>query len=307
MLLQMTEFPFFSWLNSILLHMHIYTPHLYPFIHWRTLRLFSCLGYCEQCYNNMGVVQVSSLPAFISFCYIPRIGFAGSYIWQLYFKFFEELPYCSPQRLKQFAFPPTVYKDSLFSTSGSTFVISYLVDDHTQRCEPTSHCDTWYRYHWVFLLIFFLPVAYCCSAAPEYTILFHYPMLLHRMLFLALMLFLLFRIKSYLSSNVDLHLLNCPYRLQFSSLPFLAHSSVTAGAYILAYMEQSYLASFILMQLLIASPSTLSSMPLGVIMVWPTPSFVIYFVYVLPKRALVIYFERECDVWRQVLLLFVNM
>ena len=38
------------------------------------------------------------------------------------FLFFYELPYCFPQWLHQLAFPPTVYKGSLFSTPSPAFV-----------------------------------------------------------------------------------------------------------------------------------------------------------------------------------------
>jgi len=43
------------------------------------------------------------------------------------FSFFEETSYCFPQWLHQFAFPPTVCKGSLFSTSLPTFVIYGLL------------------------------------------------------------------------------------------------------------------------------------------------------------------------------------
>lgn len=46
-----------------------------------------------------------------------------------------------PYWLNQFTFWPEVYKDSLFSTSSSTFVISCFFDDrHSKRCEAIPHC-----------------------------------------------------------------------------------------------------------------------------------------------------------------------
>jgi len=48
--------------------------------------------------------------------YMPRSKIAGSY-GNFTFSFSEELPYCSPLWLHQFAFPSTVYEGSLFSTS----------------------------------------------------------------------------------------------------------------------------------------------------------------------------------------------
>ena len=44
-------------------------------------------------------------------------------IWQLYFYFFEEPPYCFPQWLRQLTFPPTMQEGSLFSTHCPAFVI----------------------------------------------------------------------------------------------------------------------------------------------------------------------------------------
>ena len=47
---------------------------------------------------------------------------------------FEKSPYCFPQWLYQFTFPPIVYEGSLFSTSSPTFVICDLFDDsHSDR------------------------------------------------------------------------------------------------------------------------------------------------------------------------------
>ena len=58
-----------------------------------------------------------------------------------YFQFFEKPPYCFPQWLYQFAFPPTVYEGSLFSTFLPTFVICVLFDDsRSDRCEVIPHC-----------------------------------------------------------------------------------------------------------------------------------------------------------------------
>ena len=55
--------------------------------------------------------------------------------------FFEEPPYCFPQWLHQFTFPPTMHEGSLFSTSSPTFVICVVFDDsHSDRYEVISHC-----------------------------------------------------------------------------------------------------------------------------------------------------------------------
>ena len=51
------------------------------------------------------------------------------------FLVFEEPPHCFPQWLHQSAFPLTVYKGSLFSTSPPAFVICGLFDDsHSDKC-----------------------------------------------------------------------------------------------------------------------------------------------------------------------------
>ena len=54
--------------------------------------------------------------------------------------FFEIPPYCFPQCLYQFTFPPTVYEGSLFSIVSPTFVICFLFDDsHSDRCKVIFH------------------------------------------------------------------------------------------------------------------------------------------------------------------------
>ena len=59
----------------------------------------------------------------------------------LFLVFYEKSPYCFPQWLHQFTFPPTVYEGSLFSTISPTFVICVLFDgSHSDRCEVISHC-----------------------------------------------------------------------------------------------------------------------------------------------------------------------
>ena len=48
----------------------------------------------------------------------------------------------------QFMLPPTVYKDSPFSTSSSTFVICVIFgDSHSDRCEVISLCDFDLHFH----------------------------------------------------------------------------------------------------------------------------------------------------------------
>ena len=57
-------------------------------------------------------------------------------------QFYEEPPYCFPQWLHQFTFPPTMYEGSLFSTSSPVFVICTLFDDNlSDKCQVVSHCS----------------------------------------------------------------------------------------------------------------------------------------------------------------------
>ena len=94
---------FFLWLGKF--HC-IYTPHpLYPFICQWTLRLLPCPGYCKQrCYEHQGECIFSNQ----SFLWIYVQEWDCWVIWQFYFQFFKETPYCSPQWLHQFTFPPMV-------------------------------------------------------------------------------------------------------------------------------------------------------------------------------------------------------
>ena len=99
---------------------------------------------------------------------IPSSESTGSYCGYI-FNFFEKTPYCFPQWLHQFTFPPTVHKDSLFSTSSTAFVITCLFDDsHSDRYEVISHCSfafhfphDWAPFH---VLNFMYMLAICISS-----------------------------------------------------------------------------------------------------------------------------------------------
>ena len=73
------------------------------------------------------------------FGYIPRSGIPGlkgrsifNFLW---------CPYCFPQWWHQSAFPLTVQKGSLFSTSSPAVVVHWLIhDSHSDRCEVISRC-----------------------------------------------------------------------------------------------------------------------------------------------------------------------
>ena len=72
---------------------------------------------------------------------MPRSGIEGS-CGSSTFSLFKETPYCFPQWLHQFTFPPTVQKGSFFSTPSPSFIICRLFDDgHSDRCEVIPHCS----------------------------------------------------------------------------------------------------------------------------------------------------------------------
>ena len=73
--------------------------------------------------------------------YMPRSGIAGSY-GNRFFQFFKETPYCSPQWLHQFTFPPAMKEGSLFSTPSPAFVICRLFKGgHSDQCEVIPYCS----------------------------------------------------------------------------------------------------------------------------------------------------------------------
>ena len=68
--------------------------------------------------------------------YMPSSGIAGSYGNSI-FSFLRNPPYCSPQWLYQFTFPPTVQEGSLFSTPSPAFVLCrFSYDAHSTICIP---------------------------------------------------------------------------------------------------------------------------------------------------------------------------
>ena len=63
-------------------------------------------------------------------------------LYLVYIQFSEEPPYCFPQWLYQFTFPPTVKEGSFFSTPSLAFVIYRLIiDGHSDQHEVVSHCS----------------------------------------------------------------------------------------------------------------------------------------------------------------------
>ena len=123
MLLQMAKFHSFWWLSNIPLYIY----HII-FIHspadGQMLNDFYVLAPVNNTAMNTGVHVSFQVSVFIFFRCIPKSGIAGSY--GSYFQFFEKLPYCFPQWLHQFTFPP-MYEGSLFSTSLPTFLLFFMI------------------------------------------------------------------------------------------------------------------------------------------------------------------------------------
>ena len=89
--------------------LYIYTTYFfYLFLCWWTLGCFHVLAIVNSAAMNTRV-HVSFQMMFFS-GYVPRSGIAGSYDSSVFS--FLEPPYCSPQWLYQFTFPPTVQQVS---------------------------------------------------------------------------------------------------------------------------------------------------------------------------------------------------
>ena len=87
---------------------------------------FYVLAVVNSAAVNIGVHGSVSFVVFSEYMPSSRVtGLYGSFIVP---SFFKESPYCSPQWLYQFAFPPTVQEDSLFlPTLSNTLFIDFLM------------------------------------------------------------------------------------------------------------------------------------------------------------------------------------
>ena len=102
------------------------------------IRLLPCPSYCKECCSEHWGT-----------CVFFNFGFLMVYaqkwyrwvIWQFYYQFYKESPYCPPQCLYQFTFPPTVQDHSLFSTSSPALVCGFFDYGHSDCCEVISHCS----------------------------------------------------------------------------------------------------------------------------------------------------------------------
>ena len=103
----------------------MYVRHFfYPFLCPWTFRLLLRDGYCKQCCSEHWSAYILSDHVFLQ---IYAQEWDGTVIWQLYFQFSKELPYCSPQWLYQFTFLPTVQETSLLSTPSLALFVDVLV------------------------------------------------------------------------------------------------------------------------------------------------------------------------------------
>ena len=101
------------------------------------LGCFHVLAIVNSAVMNKGIHV--SLSISVSSGYMPRSGIAGHMV--VLFLVFKESPYCLPQWLYQFTFPPTVQECSLFSTPSPAFTVCRLFDDgHCDWCEVISQC-----------------------------------------------------------------------------------------------------------------------------------------------------------------------
>ena len=127
-------------------HTHTHTTHTassYPFICSWTLRLFHIFPAVKNAAMNIGVNTSFQISVFIYSDYISGIEVV---FWATSILFYiVAVPiYISP----------TVYEDTLFSTSWPTFAICRLFgNSHSDSCEVTSHCGFLFSFpRWLVML-----------------------------------------------------------------------------------------------------------------------------------------------------------
>jgi len=103
------------------------------------LGCFHVLTIVNSAAMNNGIHMSFSI--LVSLRYMPRSGIAMSY-GAFIPRFFKESPYCLPQWLYQFTFPPIVQERSLLSTPSPAFIVWRLLDNgHSDWCEVIFQCS----------------------------------------------------------------------------------------------------------------------------------------------------------------------
>ena len=73
------------------------------------------------------------------------------------FQLFKESPYCLPQWLYQFTFPPAMQECSLFSIPSPAFIICRLFDDGHSDSHTFYSCYKPLLLHWTFAVLWKFP------------------------------------------------------------------------------------------------------------------------------------------------------
>ena len=109
---------------------------IHPLMDIYIFRLFTCLSYCKQCCIEHECIYFCELVFSFSLDEYSEVELLDHMVVLLLI--FGGNSILFPQWLYQFTFLPIMHKVSLFSTSFTTFVITYLFDNsHSNSCEVT--------------------------------------------------------------------------------------------------------------------------------------------------------------------------
>ena len=120
---------------------HIYTHLLYPFICWRTLRLFPYLATVNNAAINTEVHVSFQISAFIFFGYIPRSRITGScgssifqFVWgtSILFSIVAALIYIPTNSVRGFPF---------LHTLSNIYICTFFNDGPSDWCMVVLHCN----------------------------------------------------------------------------------------------------------------------------------------------------------------------